>query len=94
MEFNDYSYMCHLNIIMIKKAGRPRIPTNKKVVRKNTSYSRESFDYIKDMIETNRWSLKGSWSRVVNQIIKDHKKVAIFKMKQKVKLQEELNTLE
>ena len=79
---------------MRKLAGRPSKPSNKKVVRKNTSYSRNNYNYILEIINKKKLDVKGNYSKEVNEIISDHRKVKRFKDIEAGKLKEKLEALE
>ena len=77
-----------------KLPGRPRKPTELKVTKKNTAYSSENTKYIRGILEQRKWSEKGHWSRIVNELIKDHRQVKAFKDRQKAQARAALSKWE
>ena len=78
---------------MHRKPGRPKKPTNEKVVKRMVSFSPENHAYIAKIIEDRKLSFQGSYSKIVNELIGDHRKVRRFKEIEKQKLQEKLDSL-
>ncbi len=78
----------------IKKKGRRSMPDNKKVVKKNTSYSPINYEYILEIINSRKWKVGGNYSRVVNEIISNNRVVKRYKQVEADKLKEKLSKLE
>lgn len=80
---------------MIRRlAGRPSKKESEKVIKKNTSYSPENYNYIMQILKEREWEIQGSFSKVVNELISDHRQVKKYKEIEAAKLKEKLDVLE
>jgi hypothetical protein len=52
--------------------ARPKKPTSEKVVKRMISLAPDSHAYIMKIIEDRKMSVAGSYSKIVNECIKDH----------------------
>ncbi len=77
----------------VKRAGRPRKMTRDKVVKRNTAYVSENYAYVLGILEERKLQVSGHFSKVLNEIITDHRKVKANKERQAHKLKGELAVL-
>lgn len=78
---------------LMKMPGRPLKPSNRKHIRRNITVQPENDKYILEIIGEMNLSESGHYSRIVNEIIKDHRRVKRYQEKVKAQKLAEIDEI-
>ena len=78
----------------MKLPGRPLKPETKKHIRRNITLEPENDKYVLGILAERKLEIKGHFSKVVNELIKDHRQVKAFKERRKAQARAALSEWE
>ncbi len=79
--------------MMKRSPGRPIKKDVDKRIARNISLDQETDDYILKILDERNWSISGNYSKIIKEIIRDHKKVVRYKEIEMAKHKEKLELL-